>query len=173
MNKYVLLFRAINVGGKNLMPMKELKDLLESMDYQSVASYIQSGNVVFQAQKKPKLDELKLKLEQHFGFSPQLILLSEAEFNAVAEANPYQQCEPKTAHIYFCKDRPKLDEENLESVKKESEAYTVGEKAFYLHAPEGIGRSKLVANIDKLLAVAATGRNLNTVLKLQALCTKG
>jgi len=55
MKSYIALFRGINVGGKNVLPMKALKALLENLDLQNVKSYIQSGNVVFQSNEKSTL----------------------------------------------------------------------------------------------------------------------
>jgi uncharacterized protein (DUF1697 family) len=46
-NTYIVLFRGINAGGKNILPMKELVEIFEGMGFEKVKTYIQSGNVVF------------------------------------------------------------------------------------------------------------------------------
>jgi len=74
-------------------------------------------------------------------------------------------------HFYFCKSSPKVNETKLKKLKAESEEYHIEGKILYLYAPEGIGRSKLVANIESCLGVTATGRNFNTVSKIQSMLT--
>jgi uncharacterized protein (DUF1697 family) len=79
---------------------------------------------------------------------------------------PYQGFEGKFVHFYFCKEAPKIDKTKLLALTTETECYELIDNVFYLHAPDGIGRSKLVANIESCLGVPATGRNLNTIKKL-------
>jgi len=69
--------------------------------------------------------------------------------------------------LYICKTEPQLDQARLESLLATSESCTLHGHVFYLHAPDGIGRSKLVATIESRLGVSATGRKLNTVSKIQ------
>ena len=166
MNKYVVLLRGINVGGKNLLPMKELKALLENTGFKSVKTYIQSGNIVLMSIKKPQNDVGAL-INKKFGFTPEILALSEKEFKASVANNPYQEYEGKFVHVYFCQTKPKLNIEKLEKLISETERYEIIGSVFYLHAPDGIARSKLVANIESCLGVSATGRNLNTVNKLK------
>lgn len=168
MPTYIALFRAINVGGNNILPMKDLISLLERNGYQNVKTYIQTGNVVFQSKKKPEADVSAL-IEKQFGFKPALFILSAAEFLGIAKGNPYKTKEGKFAHVYFCNSAPKADLKRIKELTMDSEHFTIKGKAFYLHAPDGIARSKLVAKIDACLGVPATGRNLNTVNKLLAM----
>jgi uncharacterized protein (DUF1697 family) len=80
---------------------------------------------------------------------------------------PEAESEPKTLHLYFLAappERPDLDA--LEGIKGDRERFVLGDGVFYLHAPDGIGRSKLAANIEKLLGVPATARNWRTVHKV-------
>ncbi|NND81891.1 MAG: DUF1697 domain-containing protein [Gammaproteobacteria bacterium] len=166
MKTYVILFRGINVGGKNLLPMKELKRVLQDEGYQDARTYIQSGNVVLTAKASP-LKHIASLVEKEFGFSPKLMVLEKAAFLQAAEANPYASFQGNTVHFYFCAQEPELDTEKLASLAANGETYQQLGNVFYLHAPHGIGRSKLVANIERCLGVPATGRNLNTVLKLR------
>ncbi len=70
-------------------------------------------------------------------------------------------------HFYFCKKKPKINFVKIEASISETERYLLIGNIFYLHAPDGIARSKVVAGIEKCLGVSATGRNLNTVNKLK------
>ena len=91
MKTYVVLFRGINVGGKNILPMKELSAVLAENKYEDIKTYIQSGNVVFSSSKSAK------ELEQHisnliktnYGFDVPVMLRSQKEWKDVFECNPY------------------------------------------------------------------------------------
>jgi len=165
MNSYIAFFRGINVGGKNIIPMKGLVELLESHGFENVKTYIQSGNVIFQGAKKPDLEVLSA-IESEYGFKPEVLFLQKSEFLRAIKNGPFNAKEGKTSHFYFCKTKPRLDQVKLKKYAAESETYQLAGNVFYLHAPDGIGRSKLVANIEQCLGVVATGRNLNTVNKV-------
>ncbi|UAA39252.1 DUF1697 domain-containing protein [Paraneptunicella aestuarii] len=167
MDTYILLLRGINVGGKNLIPMKELKSLLLKQGFQNVTTYIQSGNVVFSSNSAPK--DLKRSIGDAFGFEPELMLLKREEFEKIVSLCPFSSDDGKSIHFYICAETPRLNQDKLASYIANDEEYQVIDKVFYLHAPSGIGRSKLVANIERCLGVKSTGRNLNTMLKLQGL----
>jgi len=166
MKTYVLLFRAVNVGGRNILPMKDLVAILEKNNYRDIQTYIQSGNVVLKSQRKPDSDITSI-IQTSFGFKPELIALDETEFMSALKNNPYNSNEGKTIHFYFCKDRPHPATDELESLRTNTEKYHIHGKILYLYAPDGIGRSRLVANIESCLGVPATGRNLNTIHRLQ------
>ncbi|WDE01250.1 DUF1697 domain-containing protein [Thalassomonas actiniarum] len=165
MKTYIILLRGVNVGGKNLLPMKELKKVLEGAGFEQVKTYIQSGNIVLLSDSNPET-EISGLIQAEFGFTPQILVLENDEFTGCVANNPYQALEGKSVHFYFCKTKPQINEEKLAALISATESYQLVEKVFYLHAPDGIGRSKLVANIEACLGVAATGRNLNTVNKL-------
>lgn len=171
MNKYIILFRGINVGGKNLLPMKQLVPLLEKDSFEDVSFYIQSGNVVLKSNEAPA-EAIKKVVLDNFGFSPEIFILDEAQFSNALNNNPYLSFEGKFVHFYFCHSPIKLNQEKMDKYLAGSEEYFTNDKVFYLHAPEGIGRSKLVANIEKCLDQPATGRNLNTANKISAMLIK-
>ena len=165
MRTYIVLFRGINVGGKNLVPMKELASVLEKANYQNIKTYIQSGNVVLQSEQKP--DNIASLVMERFGFETEVMILEETEFNAAVSNNPFESAKGKAIHFYFCRDEPDINTDKLEKYKSPSEEYHISGKIFFLFAPEGIGRSKLVANLESCLGVPVTGRNLNTIRKLK------
>ena len=174
MNTYIALLRGINVGGKHILKMKDLVDLLETLGAQQVKTYIQSGNAVFKSNEMPShlSDQISQSIQQRFGFAPHVLLLSQAEFEMAIRNNPFPQAEslPKTLHLGFLARSPEHPNlEGLENLKSESEQYHLTEKVFYLYAPEGIGRSKLATNSEKLLGVPMTDRNWNTIMKISQL----
>lgn len=165
MKTYIILFRGINVGGKNPVPMKALVEALGTSNYQHIRTYIQSGNIVLQSGEKP--ENIASIVRDRFGFEPEVYVLDETEFSTAVVNNPYKSPNGKEIHFYFCKEMPEPDTAKLEKYRSDSEKYQIKGKVFYLFAPDGIGRSKLVANMESCLGVAATGRNLNTIHQLQ------
>jgi uncharacterized protein (DUF1697 family) len=191
MERFIVLLRGINVGGHNLMPMTKLKTVLAEAGLNQVQTYIQTGNLIItvpssldaailnaQISNKQGLEQqLSQLMQASFGFIPSIMVLTDTEFCTAVDNNPYKGHEPKTVHCYFCQDVSALNtdselQEKLARFAKPSEAHQLIGKVFYIHAPEGIGRSKLVANVEACLGVRATGRNLNTVIKLNDMISK-
>jgi uncharacterized protein (DUF1697 family) len=172
MTTLIALLRGINIGGHHPLPMKELAALLEEMGLREVRTYIQSGNVVFRCEVKNKAAlaaRISAAIKAQHGFAPQVLLLDAAELRKAMAGNPYPEAEaaPKSLHLLFLAEVPQHpDLKALAALKTGSEHFTLAGKVFYLHAPEGIGRSRLAAQAEKLLGVVASGRNWNTVCKL-------
>jgi uncharacterized protein (DUF1697 family) len=178
MNTYIALFRGINVGGRNKLPMRDLVDLLRSLGLQSIRTYIQSGNVLFRSDATDPADlseRISAAVNESQGFTPHVLLLTLEEFEAAMESNPYPEVvsEPKTLHLYFLTSRPQNpDLEALESIRSPSERFALKGKVFYLHAPEGIGRSRLAAGVEKALGVGGTERNWRSVTAITAMAQR-
>ena len=172
MRTYIALFRGINVGGKNKLPMKDLAATLENVGCQDVATYIQSGNAVFRSEEADASllsGRIEAVIKERHGFEPRVLVLGSEEMEQVVRSNPFPQAEsePRTLHLYFLvasPERPDLD--GLEGNKSDGERFVLGDEVFYLHAPYGIGRSRLAANAEKLLGVPTTARNWRTVRKV-------
>jgi uncharacterized protein (DUF1697 family) len=172
MTTWIAFFRGINVGGRNILPMKELQGLLSEIGCVDVVTYIQSGNVVFR-HKGGQASNLSKKIRQavldRFHFEPHVLLMSVKDLQSALLANPFPAAadNPKTLHLYFLSSAPTdADIDGLEKIKSTSENFELIEQVFYLHAPDGIGRSKLAARVEKLLGVPATGRNWRTAQKV-------
>lgn len=171
MNTWVALLRGINVGGNNILPMKDLRTLLEAQEFEDVKTYIQSGNVVFRSGSDDGAalaSHIENVIEQKFSFRPPVLLLSADTLNAAIEANPFPDGEPKTVQFCFLfEPAPGTDLEALKELSVPSEQFQLTDTVFYLHAPDGIGRSKLVAKMAQHIPAEMTVRNLRTALKLQ------
>ena len=172
MKTYIALFRGINVGGKHALPMKELSAILEGLGAQSIKTYIQSGNVVFTSQEQDPLQlskKIRAEIKQRRGFEPHVLLLELTDLERVIKQNPFPEAQtnPKALHVSFLLSAPTNPNlKALEGLKKESERFELIDSVFYLHAPEGVGRSKLAANAEKLLGAPMTDRNWRTVCAL-------
>ncbi len=169
MNNWVVLLRGINVGGHNKVPMAELRKYLTERGFRDVQTYIQSGNVTLRAEDK---DASRIRaavvslVEEQFGCSPEVMVMSDRTLANAADANPFEVSEDlgKTVHFYFL-DSPAKEANmaGLQELCASTERFKLTENVFYLHAPDGIGRSKLAAGAERLLGVPVTARNLNTV----------
>ena len=97
MTIYIALLRGINVGGKNIIKMKDLRGLLEQIGFQSVTTYIQSGNIIFQANERA--DAVQAKIEQEisnkYGFSVPVIVRTGMEFSDMIRNCPYPRSEER------------------------------------------------------------------------------
>lgn len=139
---YIALFRGINVGGRNL---------------------------VFSGKSKSS-DRIVNLIAERKGFRPDLLVLDVEEFEQAIKNNPFEGVEGKTCHFSFCKSRPEaVDEKRLYELKSETECFALIGQVFYFYAPDGVGRSRLAANIERCLGVTSTSRNLNTVMRLSEL----
>lgn len=165
------------MGGHNKLPMKALRTLLAEMGLAEVQTYIQSGNVVFQSDRSdlPSLSrEIGSAIRASHGFEPQMMLLTLADLATAVSHAPFPTTDDqhKTLHFYFLESAPpNPDLAGLTNIKKESEQFELIDTVFYLYAPEGIGRSKLAAKVERAMGVAATARNWRTVSNILAMGT--
>ncbi len=168
----IALLRGINIGGHHKLPMKELAALLSGSGLRDVQTYLQSGNVVFRCEAKNRTAlaaKISTAIAAEHGFAPQVLLLDAEELRKAMANNPYPEAEatPASLSLLFLAETPSHpDLKALEALRISSERFTLVGKVFYLHAPDGFGRSKLAANAERLLGVPASGRNWNTVCKL-------
>jgi uncharacterized protein (DUF1697 family) len=169
MKTCIALFRGINVGGKNALSMKELAAILEDLGARKVKTYIQSGNAVFVCKDKDVSqlsNQIRVEIKKRRGFDPYVLLLGLEDIERVIRQNPFPEAEtnPTALHAGFLAATPERpDMKMLESLKSDSERFRLIDSVFYLHAPDGVGRSKLAANAERLLGVPMTDRNWRTV----------
>jgi uncharacterized protein (DUF1697 family) len=164
MTTCVALLRGINVGGKHSLPMQTLRDILAALDCEDAKTYIQSGNAVFNFDKDRQelAAEITAAIEREVGFAPSVQMFKIEDFQAILNANPFPDAvaEPKTLHIAFLAETPTApDLAAIAALQSDTEETQLSDGAFFLHAPDGIGRSKLAAKLDKCLGVETTGRN--------------
>ncbi len=175
MKTYIALFRGINVGGNSILPMKELVVVLESIGLHNLKTYIQSGNVLFQSKGKSDTQlsaAISGAIKQSHGFEPKVLLLDSMALEKVIQANPFVEAEavPNTLHVGFMASIPDdPDMQSLEKIRAEKERFQIIKNTFYLYAPDGIGRSKLAAQAEKILGAPMTMRNWRTVSKIMTM----
>lgn len=173
MPRYVGLLRGINVGGKNKVPMTELRALFESLGHTEVSTFIQSGNVLFTTGKSVTPKRLEIAIANRFGIDTTVVLRTPHELERVVEANPFTGVDPSQLHVGFMAQKPlaaavaKLDAERFRP-----EEFAIGGCELYLHLPNGMGRTKLPGYLDRQLKIPTTVRTWNTVTKLLALASR-
>jgi uncharacterized protein (DUF1697 family) len=175
MNTYIALLRGINILGNRSLPMKDLKRMLERNGCVDVRTYIQSGNAIFRsavADRSTIARRVRAAVAKRHGFEPHVLVLTHKELERAAAGNPFAQIEgdPRKVHLFFLAEPPsKPDLKSLESLKV-TENFTLKERVFYLHTPDGFGKSKIASRAERLLGVDATARNWRTVTTLLQMC---
>ncbi|OIJ63064.1 DUF1697 domain-containing protein [Streptomyces mangrovisoli] len=178
MTTYAALLRGINVGGSRKLPMAELRALLTESGYGGVQTYLQSGQAVFTAEEGDERSlaaALAAAIEKRFGFAVDVIVRDHAYLAATVAACPFPaaELEPKQLHVtYF--DAPVTEERyaQLDRSAYLPEEFRLGDRALYLYAPDGLGRSKLAEQLSRARltkGLIATTRNWNTVVRLAEL----
>ena len=172
MKTWITLIRGINVGGNNIVPMKELKAHLTAAGFSGVRTYIQSGNVAFESEitKQAQICEsVQACIETHFGFASQIMALSATRLAKIIKDNPFPDAvdEPKNLHISFlARPAKNANMEKILALKTENERFALTDYAAYAHLPDGVWKSKLAAGLEKHLGVPATARNWRSAGKI-------
>jgi uncharacterized protein (DUF1697 family) len=169
---YIALLRGINVSGQKIIKIEELRKLFESLGFENVKTYIQSGNVIFNsridsAEKIVKSVEKKIK--EVYSFDVTVIIRTRDELSTIIKSNPFSKTNPaEKLYVLFLSDIANNDNvEKLLPYKSKTEEFRLIGKEIYLYYPDGYGKSKLTNNIfESKLGVKATTRNWNTVNKL-------
>ena len=163
---FIVLLRAVNVGGTGKLPMGDLKRLCEKAGFRNVRTYIASGNVVAQrdgSEAKAKA-ALEAELQAHSGKPVGVIVRTAPEVAEVVANNPFTDRSASRTVAIFLDHAPPADA--LKDVKGQAnEEVRLGAREIYVHYPDGIGRSKLRIPA----AEDGTARNMNTVAKLAAM----
>ncbi len=169
MTQWVAFLRGINVGGNRKIPMEDLRRLcVGKTSGMGVRSYIASGNLLFAADGTAESLSAAIAegIADEFGFDVPVLVLDETAMRGVLEGCPFPRDAGNKVHGYLCYGDPVLDQAGVDALKVASEEVAVVGQTVWLYAPEGIGRSKLAAKMERLLGVEATARNLNTIRKM-------
>jgi uncharacterized protein (DUF1697 family) len=174
MEIYLAILRGINVSGHKIIPMKELKGLFEELNFQGVRTYIQSGNVLFQA---PAADptslaaQIEAKILDRYQFAVPVLIRTAGDLQAAMGRNPFlgqSAPEPDKLHVTFLAAHP--DPARVDQVMDghyDPDQCHISGKEVFLYCPQGYGNTKLNNTFfEKKLGVRATTRNLKTVRQL-------
>lgn len=169
----IALLRGINLAGHHKVKMEDLRALCHSLKLRDAQTYVQSGNVVFRTDEKDTdrlAQRMEDAIERKFGFRAGVILRSPAEFRDLIAQSPFRKRKglgPGKLNVTFLAcDLAKDTCDQILQIKAEVEEIKLGRRELYIYFPDGMGRSKLGAVLDRTLKKAGTARNWNTVTKL-------
>jgi uncharacterized protein (DUF1697 family) len=177
---YIAILRGINVGGKHLVRMNELKDHLTTLNFINIRTYIQSGNVIFEYDSinthvlQKQIAEL---VKINYGFRISVIVKTISELSQILSHNPFINTgneDLKKLHVTFLSNEPDLKLlDNFLLIQNPPDEYFLADDVIYLFCPNGYGRTKFTNNfIENKLDVQATTRNWRTTKKLFEIATK-
>jgi len=190
MASHVALLRGINVGGRNKVPMADLREVVTSLGHTGVSTYIQSGNVLFSTAEEDNAAlaaALESAIEDRFGIWSSVVVLTRDELAQVLAANPYpDEPNPRMVHVVFLNAEPPGDllgrisaAESAVAAKGSRDTVQAASQVLFLHTPDGFGTSELAQTVFKIITppakgkkhgLAATARNLATATTLLSLC---
>ena len=177
MTSYISILRGINVSGQKSIKMADLKAMYETLKFDDVKTYVQSGNVVFRAEKE-KTDVLEAKIAEQikhkYDFEVPLIVMAIDKLKSIINSNPFKDDpdkDEKFLHVSFLGSTPEnYNEEAILSKRAGQEEIIITSEAVYLYCPHGYGTTKLNNNfLENKLNVPATTRNWKTTNALLAL----
>ena len=176
MPRFVALLRGVNVGGARVAKMADVTAAFYNAGGTNVATFIQSGNVVFAHEARSAqtiAPALEAALAAKLGFDVTLTLRTPRELAAVIAKNPFPKADPKTVHVYFAPAKLAAGAlEGIDAKKLEPEEFKASGREVYLHLPKGMGNSRLAAALARKPALAlATARRIEVVEKILALAT--
>lgn len=170
---HIALLRGINVGGKNKLPMRELAALFLEAGGNDVRTYIQSGNVLFNAtahgagQIAKRVQEL---ITDRFGYEVPVVVRTIDELTMAAQANPFLKAgkDVQFLHVAFLANAPSREHvARLDPARSVGDEIAVHGRELYLYLPNGVARTKFTNSyLDRTLATVSTLRNWRTVQKL-------
>jgi len=165
---YIGFLRGVNVGGRTMLPMSELRTLCEKLGFERVRTYIQSGNLILETplSEGALTKQLETALQQKMGKRIPVAIRTIDELENVLTKNPFQNAEPARVGVMFFA-KP-VQKDFLDRVSTSTgEEVKIGKREVYVYYPNGMGRSKLKLPKE---ADEGTVRNINTVRKLIELC---
>lgn len=178
MPRLAAMLRSVNVGGRNRLAMVDLRQVVSSLGFDEVTTYLQSGNVVFTGPGTPGsvARAIEGRLTADLGLGVPVVVRSKPELKKVLGANPLLagRVDPKTVHVTFLAERPAASKvTELEGLAGSfgSDRFEIEGTHVYLHCPGGYSETKLNNTyLERRLGVTATTRNWRTVTALAELC---
>ena len=187
MRTHVALLRGINVMGRNKVSMAELREVVASLGFGDVTTYIQSGNVLFSvadadADNVKLADKLEVAIAERLAVRPAVVVVSRGELTRVVCGNPFcHEDDPRRLHAVFLRDAPGPQEDAsvmaaVDRARRKAsrdDARVVG-RTLYLWTPDGFARSILRAELSRggrhrTPMQGGTARNWATVNMLASL----
>lgn len=177
MSTYVSILRGINVTGNRMIKMADLRTMYESLGFENVKTYLQSGNVIFDTSTKTSeklAEQIESKIMEVFGHDVPIIILKNEDLDKAIKNNPFikrNEVNIERLYITFLANQP--EKQNIEKTLTYNyppDEFVIKDYLVYLYCPVSYGNSKLNNNFfENKLKVTATTRNWKTVNELYKL----
>lgn len=183
MPTYIALLRGVNVGG-NTLKMERIREIWSDLGFKNVRTYVQSGNVVFEAKGPPSTWSRRIEqaLVPEARLPVTVVIRTAAELAKVIAGNPFlkqKDIDRSKLHVTFLSGADLSSAATKDAVKKlgaidaGADEFRILGNEVYLHCPNGYGNTKLSNNrLEKVLLLKATTRNWNTVNKLHEMAVE-
>ena len=175
MARYVAFLRGINLGPTNKVSMPELRAMATDLGYTDVATYINSGNLIFASIKKPAAleREISAAVKERSGTDTDVAVRTPEQLREILADNPYPDGSPSQVTVAFLtRPAPAGAEQKVAAMATEAEPFTFAGSEVYVYYSNGMGKSKLAEKFSSVIGVSSTVRNINTVTKVLALCER-
>jgi len=179
MPSYVILLRAVNVGGYGRLAMADFRKILSGLGFKNVETYIQSGNAVVDANVPAEKvrHSVAMALQKHTGASVEVVIRTHGQLDKLIDGNPFalEAVDGTRVHVAFLSS-PAAEtagaalEAIVQRYPERRERYHLAGDHIYYHFPDGAADTKFSGKaLEKAIGAVGTGRNWNTVLKLHAM----
>lgn len=179
MAKYIAMLRGINVSGQKLIKMADLRESMTRLGLENVATYVQSGNILFNTQEtdlRVIAERISSQIKKDFTFDVPCIVRSAEYFKKVLTNNDFLQQgrDEKRCYVTFLEEEPDpMHVQKIDSQQYAPEEFIIKGDLLYFYSPDGYGKAKMNNNFfEQKLRVKATTRNWNSVNKLYELATQ-
>ncbi len=176
MPTYIALLRAVNLAGHGKLAMADFRKLLEGLGFKDVATYIQSGNAVFDATGSAvKVGAaIAAGLEKLMGAPVGVVIRTHEELSRIIIENPFpaEAIDGARVHVGFLAGPASAGANAalnaiVEKYPTRRDRFHLAHDNIYFHLPDGAAETKFSGkSLDRAVGVLGTGRNWNTVLKL-------
>jgi uncharacterized protein (DUF1697 family) len=181
MKTFISFLRAVNMTGHNAIRMADLAELYRIIGLAKPETYIQSGNVVFEADRDTPADLIAVSIEkaisEKYGYDVQVMVRTISEVKEILAANPYlseTNYDPAKMAVIFLRETATGEQlQKLTGVDYPPDKFFVKGTEIYTFCPEGFGKTKIYTNFfERRMKVRGTGRNINTIMAMLELAKK-
>jgi len=168
--KYVAFLRAINVGGHAIIKMSDLKKMFEAAGLENVQTYIQSGNVIFEAEEvggRSLAERIERQLEKAAEYKIELFVRTMPEVQSIAQKSPFKVKDGETVYVTFLNTKPdKKSQQALLDLNSDADEFAF--RGSEVHTLRRDREKSVFSNnfLEKILKMPATSRNLTTIRKI-------
>ncbi|MBS1771223.1 MAG: DUF1697 domain-containing protein [Bacteroidetes bacterium] len=177
MERYIAMLRGINVSGQKIIKMEHLRSVFNDMKFKNVATYIQSGNVLFDSKETDEAElvqKIEKQIKKIYGWDVPTFVRTIPQLQSVIKNNPFKKIIPPEAvqpYVTFLHTEPTKEQKTmLEALSCDTDTFAVKGREVYTLLYKDKGKP-LFTNmfLEKKLKMPGTGRNWLTVNKLTEL----